>query len=493
MRKAFLVLLAMTMATTMAFAQVQVEYDLSAEATATFGVNLDKASDGTDTVESGPTTGFQLENTIDFSVTFVEETTEEFGEGDVYGWIEVDGFEFVADGDAAEDTPSGVVIYNGEISAKLFLGPAYIVIATAENDVNQAELGLNVDESILGAGDKLSDPDTSPGHSVAVGFDVPDLMNIEAVIGSVGDWSENTYNNYVGAIYTKTSVAGFTISVDLAATLRDHGPKELNDDGEVKSTESLSDFGDDGFVGIGVGYEMALDDMMTLAPYLGLDLQNSAAANAGDGAMDFEVIAGANVLWGADDLEVFAAASDESLAGAGLEVGFARVNTTGDGVPKDSYNDSLWVRVGLAEEGGDDGLFPVIGAAVIVEYVSTTPTADGTAGDAINSLSFGAEVDADLGTLSPFFGLMYADTNLDTDNDADLGVYSEGLTMNLGTDISVIPATTFTIKYTSGNLLLDDDGLYDGTDGYYSYEAARGEDTATAKTGTFTIATTIEY
>ncbi|MEX2443141.1 MAG: hypothetical protein WD492_06035 [Alkalispirochaeta sp.] len=475
MRKTFLVLLAMTMVATMAFAQVQVEYDLGAEATATFGVNLDKATAG-GTTAVGPTTGFQLATDVDFSITLVEETTEEFGEGDVYGWLEIDGFEFSAENEG------NVTVAGGDVSAKLFLGPAYIVIATAANDVNQGELGLNVDESILDLSDALSKGDV--GNSVAVGFDVPDLFNVEAVIGSystdgVGgthgtnnDWSDNLYNNYVGAIYTETSVAGFTFTADFAATLRNHRADGTNDAGDVDTTISQGDFGDDGFIGLGVDYSMALNDAMNLVPYLGVDLKNKTDV------MDYEVIAGANVLWGADDLEVFGAASDETAAGLGLEVGLNRVHTD-----EDNFDDALWVRAGFAEEGGDDGLLPVVGAALLVEFAQTTPTVAGDAGDAVSSLSFGAEVDAALGTLSPFFGLMYADANLDADDD-------EGMTMKLGTDINVIPATTFTIAYNSGNLLLtDDDGVYDGDT--YSYNAAN--DGVTGKLGTFTIATKIEY
>ncbi len=503
MRKFSLLLLAMLMVSSMVFAQVQVEYELEAEATATFGVNLDRATDGTDLV-AGPTTGFALSNNIDLSITFIEEMTTEFGEGDVYGWIEVDEFEITVDADGPEGTAPALGGTNGDITAKVFMGPAYILVATAENEVNQAELGLNVDETILGATDQVSRADM--GNAVAVGYTVPDLFNIELSIASVGemaadDWSDNLFNNYVGAIYTETTLDALTIYVEASASVRSHYATGTDDDGIVDETEPAGDFGDNALLGVGVEYEMALNDMMTLVPYLGLDLYKSAGAGEADssnsgfeGALDFEVIAGANVQWGADDLEVFGAASDETQGGVGVEVGFARVNAVAVDLA-DTYEDALWVRLGFAEDGGDDGFLPVVGGAVLVEYASTTPTVDGESDDAINMMSFGLELDADLGVVSPFFGLMFADTDLDTDNDHEAGVYSEGLTMNIGTDIEVIPATTFTVKYTSGNLMLDEgDAIITQYDtNQYTYAAARGDAAVTSMAGTFTIATTIEY
>lgn len=519
MRKFSLALLALLMVAAMASAEpIGTEWTLEAEASASFGINLDKASDGTGTVD-GPTTGFMLENDIDLEVEFIEEQTKEFGEGKMYGYIEIEDFEIIMAADGVEETAPALEGTNGEITAKVFLGPAYIVVATAENDIDEAGLSIGVDESILGLDDKITSTDA--GNSVAVGFDVQDMVNIELVLASVGglnglewdggtavsdpdnatdaddSWAGNLFNNYKGAILTETTIDALTITLDLSAPLRTHYPKD--DAADYTETDSAGDFGDNGFIGIGLEYEMPLDEMMTLIPFLGVDLLNDATAGESDdsnsgreGAFDYEVAVGANIEWGADDLEIFAEASDETQGGVGLEVGLGKNTSAATGSEENSVS-YMWVRAGLAEEGGDDGLFPVIGAAVLVEYETSTTTSAGTEGDAVNKVAFGAEVDADLGEISPFFGLMYADTNLDEDNSEDDGIYSEGLTMKVGTDINIVPATTFTIEYTSGNLLLDGDGVYDATDGYYSYEAARGASTATAKSGTFTIKTTVEY
>jgi len=82
MRKLSLLLVALLVVSTGAFAQVVLQPEIEVEATATWGINLDEETHG-------------LANSAEatLSITFLEESTEEFGEGEVYGWIELDGFE----------------------------------------------------------------------------------------------------------------------------------------------------------------------------------------------------------------------------------------------------------------------------------------------------------------------------------------------------------------------------------------------------------------
>ncbi|MFW5695422.1 MAG: hypothetical protein ACOCYB_09645 [Alkalispirochaeta sp.] len=463
MRKTFLVLLAMTMVATMAFAETQVDYDLSGEATATFGVNLDGDNDGKD----GAMTGFSVSSDADLDITFVEESTEEYGEGDVYGWMEIEDFKFEVD-------DAGISGASGDVSAKVFLGPAYIVVATANTEVNEAEFGLNVDESIIDATGEVGDlkreqifgTEDTEDNVVAVGFMVPELLTVELALSSQGDWTENQYNNYAGGIYTEATVAGFTIELDAVAALRAHDAADTTNP-DPNDSESQGDFGDNSYIGLGVGYDVPLNDMLTLTPYAGLDVFN----DTDNDEFDLEVIAGANVGWGgADDMEVFEGGGD-SEAGFGIEVGY---KTDGS-----ADQDWLWVRLGVAEESGDDGFFPVIGAAALVEFAQGTGSTDG------NLLGLGAELDADLGVVSPFFGLMYADVE-----DANAG-QDAGLTLNLGTDINVVSATTFTVEYASGDLLNDADDAVTYLDGTYDYDSARGA--SNSKLGTITISTKVEY
>ncbi len=508
MRKLSLLLLAMLMVSSMVFAQVQVEYELEAEATATFGVNLDGVSNAGQQVK-GPTSGFQLDHNIDLNITLIEEQTTEFGEGDTYGYIEIEDFEVTIAADGAEGTAPALGGTNGDITAKVFMGPAYIVVATADNDVDQAAVSLNLEESIFGLAGNVAG--TDDGTSVAVGYDIPDLFNIELVIasdsaaagGTADDWSDNLYNNYKGAIFTETTIDMLTISVDLSSPLRTHITDGDVDGDGYNGSEAAGDFGDNAFVGLGFEYEMPLDDMITLIPYLGFDLFNDAAAGEADdstsgreGAMDWEVIAGAKAVWGDADQEVLAEASDESQQGVGVEFGLGNdYHATNDTATFDNY---MFFRAAFLEAGGDDGLLPVVGAIALVEYSTMTSTVDDVEGDALNKLGFLVELDADLGVVSPFFGLMWANSDLDDVNATDDEV---GLGLNLGVDINVISATTFTVEYSSGNLLLSDDdtvvgdgnGLYDGL----TYGAGAYYDTAldnvTGKMGTLTFATKIEY
>jgi hypothetical protein len=493
MRKFSLALLAMIMVTAMAFAApIGTEWTLEAEASATFGVNLDQLTDGTGYV-TGPTTGFQVATDIDLEIEFIEEQTAEFGEGETYGWIEVEDFELVLEfqPDDSETTTTLLDGTNGELTGKVFFGPAYLLVATAGNDVNIAgDVGLNVDESILGvlgggysvAGGFFKDADL--GTSVAVGFNLAEMVDIEVAIASysgsvtgqngtyistatANDWSDNIFNNYVAALYSEIAATDeLTVSVDVAMTLRAQYPDETETDGEYSSTDSCGDAGDDLFLAVGAEYEMPLNEVMTAVPYLGLDFDN----NAGDSQM--EVYAGANITWGADDLEVFNEASDETEEGVGIEVGYISLN---DGTNEDA---GTIVRLGFAESGGDDGYFPVIGGAALVEYVSL----DGDTIDGFSAWAFGAELSADLGEIEPYFGLMTADKE-------DFTGFDSGMTMQVGTDICIIPNVTFTIDYVSGDLNNDDDGWYDTNQ--YTYAAALGE--ATSKSGLFTIKTKIEY
>jgi len=198
--------------------------------------------------------------------------------------------------------------------------------------------------------------------------------------------------------------------------------------------------------------------------------------------MDYEVIAGAKAVWGAADQEVLAEVSDESQQGVGIEFGMGKVNKAG----ADTFDNYLFFRAAALEAGGDDGLLPVVGAIALIEYQSLTPTVNDTELDAVNQFGFLLEVDADLGVVTPFFGIMYADKDMDVDD-------NEGLGLNLGVDINVIAATTFTIEYASGNLLSENDGIHDGLTygaGSYYHTAL---DTTTGKAGVITLSTTIEY
>ena len=81
MRKFSLVLAALLVVASGAFAQVSNEPTIEVKASATFGVQLDEMTTGiTNSAESNLT------------FTFTEEQTAEYGEGDVYGYIKLEDF-----------------------------------------------------------------------------------------------------------------------------------------------------------------------------------------------------------------------------------------------------------------------------------------------------------------------------------------------------------------------------------------------------------------
>lgn len=462
MRKFSLVLAALLIVASGAFAQeINPVLTFEAEAESVFGVNLD----GTASSDDGATTGFDVSTDVTLEIEFVEEQTAEFGEGETYGWIEVEDFKIVADGDGA----GALTVTDGSVTGKVFFGPAYILVATAGDAVNQGELGLKLSQTILAdAADFISlDPATT---AVALGFDVPDLLNIEAVVASEStdaepDWATNHSNEYALALLSEITVDALTVEVDAVTWVN----QDADDDA---ATDNSNDFGVPAAVGLGFEYTLPLNDAIDLVPYLGADLLS------GDDTMDFEVIAGVNALWagiGTDDDDQTIFGEEAAVtSGVGLEFGYATFD--------DAEENLLWVRTGLYEDEGDDGLLPVVGGALLVEYLLGSDAAPAYTNGA---LGVGAEVNADLGVVSPYFGLMTANTDLD---DGDFA-----LTLNVGTDIDVISNVTFTVDYASGNLLSDADDsaiVYDA-DGRYAQATALG--TTTDKLGALTIGTKISY
>jgi len=444
-----------------AFAQeINPVLTFEAEAESVFGVNLD----GTAASDDGATTGFDVSTDVTLEIEFVEEQTAEFGEGETYGWIEVEDLKIVADGNGG----GALTITDGSVTGKVFFGQAYLLVATAGDGVNEAELGLKLSQTILAdAADFISlDPETT---AVALGFDVPDLLNVEAVVASEStdasaDWTTNHSNEYALALLAEITVDALTVNVGAVTWVN----QDLDNDA---ATDNANDFGVPALIGVGLEYTMPLNDAINLVPYLGADI------SSGDDTMDFEVIGGVNALWaglGTDDDDQTIFGEEAAVtSGVGLEFGYATFS--------DAAENLLWVRAGLYEDEGDDGLLPVVGGALLVEYALGSDAAPAYAN---GGLGFGAEVNADLGVVSPYFGLMTANGDLE---DGDFA-----LTMKVGTDIDVISNVTFTVGYASGNLLSDAEDpaiLYDGE--LYTQDAALGN--TTGKLGALTLGTKISY
>lgn len=488
MRKLSLLLVALLVVSTGAFAQVVLQPEIEVEATATWGINLDEETHG-------------LKNSAKatLSITFLEESTEEFGEGQVFGWIELDGFEIELEAEGNDtDVDNALVVSTGEISARVYLaGPmAYIDILSATDGVNEAsnfsKIAQNIrsldatvaaalalplaslDGELTTADVKTAfappvkldaNGDPIPVGQVALGFALPDLMNIEFGVLSAYDWNANADpdNWYMLSIDAEiVAVPDFTITV--VASM------EIADD---------LDAGDDLPVGFGVGveYSMPLTPDITLKPGLGFDYFKL------DDFTQMEFGFGLNLSWAGigtdEDDETLFGNEDEVSSGLGLGVVYGIHDADGDAI------NTLGIKVGLFEDSGDDGLLPVIGGALVLNYNSVMNLEDfGYNEDAYSELGLGIEVNADLGVIEPYAGLTFLMLDLggDWDLDDDQAMY-----INVGTDIKVIPNTTFTIDYKSGELMNADDAYGDFIYGGGGYGLSSRE------SGEFSIKTKISF
>lgn len=477
MRKLSLLLVALLVISTGAFAQVTITPEIEVEASATFGVNLDEETHG-------------LTNAAEATLSFVftEEQTEEFGSGEVYGWIELDEFKIELEAEGNDtDVDNALVVSTGDISAKLFLaGPmVYIDILSATTEANEASNFSKIATDIVALDDivgAVADVGTDfsaapdPGK-VALGFDLPDLMVIEFGVISAADWDDNAApdNWYMLSVDAEiVAVPDFTITVVATA--------EMDDD------EGIGGEGQPVGFGVGVEYTMPLTADIDLIPGLGFDY--TTIDNGDDNLTRMEFGFGLNLSWAGigtdeDDEDIFAAEDVEVSSGLGLGVVYGIHNAALFGGDVDENVNTLGVKVGLFEDSGDAGLLPVIGGALILNYntVSGLEDAFGADEDAWSDLGLGIEVNADLGVISPYAGLTYVLQDVADDWDLE---DNDTMYLNVGTDIDVIANTTFTVDFKSGELMNADDTYTDVIYGGGYLNSSR-------ESGQFTIKTKISF
>ena len=545
---------------------VEVEPEYEAEASATWGAQLDEFA-----------TGFSnsAESTIKF--TFIEEQTAEYGEGDVYGYIEVDSFkvEFEAAGvdngtgstaATSQSANDAFDIALGEITAKVFLGPAYIVVYDGADDaVDEAFGAVEVAGDIISGTqtvglnpDVKNDPTTEYGGT-AVGFEVPDLVTVELGVASEFDWSQSTtatttytvvdtndslsateeadLKALIAAGLTPSAAAaslGITLDADDVTTTTGPADKANEENAYVWSINAevtpvpgvtvalVSNMwhgngtgdatpgtaGNPAAVGLSGSYDLALSDDMTLTPELGFDLKTEQDAEE-DQEMQFEVGVGANLLWpglGVEDSDedYLAFEDSEVTSGVGLEVVYGShpvdlILAAADGTVDENVN-TVATKLGFYEDGGDDGFLPIVGAALVMNYnmVLANDELAQPYEDGWSDFGVGLEADASLGVVTPFFGVISESFNVGGNDSKYGGDTATTMFLNLGTDIDVIPNTTFTIDYSSGDLLYDSvDGkgqAADPTFGYvYGTTFEQNGGFSNAQTGELSIETTVSF
>lgn len=441
MKKLALVLVLVAAIAAAGFAQVSLEPTLTGSATLTFGVDLDLMA-----------TGFANETEADIEITLVEEATEEKGgDGTVYGWIKLEDFSIVVDGD-------GVGVTTPSISARLYMGPVYIDILGVDDAVDSAGLGAVIGADIL-APATLDNDYASEYDGLAVVYD-SDMIDFTVFVQSEADWVADagsttwSIGNVVDAdddgvaesydVVSTTTGAndanvpangycfGLTAGVDIAGLAVGLA---FNMGMNYGGTVGLGPIG----FGADVAYGLALGDT-TLTPYVGFD---GVVLAAGAG-FDMQIAGGVKMTWadmGSDAAEVdllgdssMATALEETEVTSGVALGanFTMISNAPD----------LDIKLAFYEDSGDDGLVPILGATAIVNFDSILGAM---------ALGAGLNVNADLGMISPFAGmLMYTDAPMTT---------VQNLEMWVGTDVMIIDNTTFTLKYVSGNLLASEAGV----------------------------------
>lgn len=491
MRKAFLVLAALLVVAGGAFAQVSIEPTIEVEATATFGVQLDEM-----------TTGIKNSAESTLSFVFTEEQTQEFGEGDVYGYIMLEDFKVEFDSSGDDSTDNGALdVSVGSVTGKVMLGAAYISLDEATVEANEANAFALINQKIVDYTVAINPADVGTKYApefpgVALGFALPDVATIEFGVASLFDWDTagtgaNDDNAYVMSIDAEITAVEM-VTIALVSTM------EFGNGGKDATPGSS---GNPVGVGLSAEYSMPMGDM-TFSPVFGVDFRSEENANE-DALTQLEFGLGAKLSWAGlgldededDHIGFIGNADDEEEVTSGVYLGV--VYGIHDANKDESIN-TLGVRMGLFEDGGDDGLLPVVGGALMVEYTSMLGN-DKLVGsgleEARSDLGLGVEVNADLGVVAPYAGFLFimsdveGKTNVNpVTNKTETRNFA---TLNIGTDINVIANTTFTIDYASGDLMYDKD-YNGGADATYG-DTYGNIDSSTAQAGVFTIETKVSF
>ncbi|NBC30272.1 MAG: hypothetical protein GVY29_09820 [Spirochaetes bacterium] len=516
MRKATLliaVLLCFGLATAFA-GPVQVEPEYEAEASATWGIQLDDQASGF---------ANSAESTIMF--TFIEEQTAEYGEGTTYGYIEVEDFkvEFEAAGEGAVGAGAAFDINVGSITGKVMFGPAYLVVYDGADDaVDEIDHLGKINSDIItptasvGVDPNVAlDPTTEYG-GVAVGFAVPDLVTVELGVASRSDWKDdgtgygdadnyNEENSYVWSVNAEVTPADM-VTVNLVSNMW-YG-KDGNAAGEASNPAT---------VGLSAEYSMPLTEDIDLVPMVGYDLYTMQDAEE-DQEMRMEFGGSVALIWPGlgldeddDDHIDFLPGDEEVTSGASLGAVYGVHPADflgGDGTVDENVN-TLALKLGFFEDGGDDGFLPIVGAAAMLNYNMVFPNEDAFAGleDSKSDLGLGLELNADLGVVSPYAGMIYEVFDVAGNYDDATTLYpitstyfdqednnnKNNFQVNVGTDINVIPNTTFTLDYKSGNLQADEDAIAGGASADDTYYVPFSTWGGSSMAGAFSVTTEISF
>jgi hypothetical protein len=272
----------------------EVGADISGEASATFGFNLEDQS-----------AGFENDGSVDVIFTFVEEQTIDSGMMDGwYGWIEFADFSVIYDNDDDsdyyqqgwywdDDNEDEVVQFNNtefalqtqimvtepDITAKITNGMIYIVLYEAPSfEPDHAEPVEDDEDDDYSAEDDDSgyEPDLSEYGGITIGYDA-EAFDVEVYAASGTGYADGDGNDsWLFGAMVAVSAAGADLSADFALA------SGVDDDDIV--------FGADAAYTLDAG-------MVAIAPYVGVDYWMSDVIDPGV----YELAAGVDCTFTNDD------------------------------------------------------------------------------------------------------------------------------------------------------------------------------------------------
>ncbi len=171
----------------MSFADDQVSFDVSGDATMTFGIDLNNQANG-----------FKNEATNSLTVTMIAEQTKDKGaDADVYGYIELADFQWAV-------SSSSAVTTDPTVTAKIKADPIWVGIYSAPS-ISSADKVEIVDSN-----DTAATTTYSSSGGVTIGYD-SDVVDFSVELASEADW-ENTGDGYAVETDLTVSVSPLTLA-----------------------------------------------------------------------------------------------------------------------------------------------------------------------------------------------------------------------------------------------------------------------------------------
>jgi len=371
-------------------------------ATMTFGIDLDNGINGICNSTSSS-----------IKITLVKKSSVEKGaeDADIYGWIKLKDFEITIDGSGTSASAPGV-----EAHIKL-PSSLYINILGSFDSVDKASASVGLAHSIssMAGFNNLSNTYASECPGVALGY-AGDTFSGDIAVVSYNDWLNDNDDpdgddtdddtiqqelDYAYAVSAAASVSAVeNLSLSFAANM-----------GFMYDTNPIA-------FGVATGYTYNLTEEFYLKPTLGFDGVMT------DGAFDWQVAGGLLFGWPGSTGGDVTMWDQKADAYSGLGIGVSVLN-----------GEDVDMSVSIFEASGDAGLVPVLGAGILYEIYNLTDTQD---------MALGVHVNADLGNI-----YTWAEVSLDMPNAAA----AIGTVMaEVGADLKVIPNTTFTLLWDSGDI-----------------------------------------